>query len=294
MNLVLSIHIFPNELGKYQRLVERINATHSYIESRTNTISTHVVLNLNDSLIDWNNSPIKKEEVISTYTDINNILTTDDNVCTYINNPNFIGVNEHRRNTIKNYTDVDSIIFLDADVHFRDKILKHHIDAYSLIDTDTMFIITPQTVRLWDDTWDCIVNDRYIKKSHNFHKKIIPNEVLSHEHGDVTLVPTDSFKWGGGWFNSISPKLLSLVGIPESFVGYGPDDTYVMQCAYLLKNRGYKIQQYILQNELIVEEPTKPTECPYSKIPMKENSTSFRTKSERIFGAEIKNFLSKL
>lgn len=294
MNTTLSIHIFPTELGRYTRLIDKINEAYVYADPPGNTISVHTTLNLNDSLISWSKSNFNKREVIQEFEKINNTLLSHDNVCGYTTDRKFLGVNEHRRQSIQRYANVDSIIFLDTDIYFRKQILKHQIDAYNKIDPNSWFIVSPQTVRLWDDTWDCIVNEKYIKKQTGYHLQVDPLDIVSTEHGNVFLKPIDTFKWGGGWFNSISPKLLSKIGIPDSFVGYGPDDTYIMVCADILKRGGYNVQQYILQNELIVEEPTKDQNDPYNKIPMEDVASELRESSERNFQSEVKNFLSKL
>jgi hypothetical protein len=294
MNITVSIHIFPTELGRYARLIDKLNEAYVYAGLDDNTIYTHVTLNLNDSLVNWETSKFNKSEIIYEFDKINNTLLSHNNICEPTTDKKFLGVNEHRRQSIQRYSTTDSIVFLDTDIHFRKQILKHQIDAYNMIDPNSWFIISPQTVRLWDDTWDCIVNEKYIKKQTGYHLRVVPTDIVSTEHGDVFLKPIDTFKWGGGWFNSISPKLLSKIGIPNSFPGYGPDDTYIMVCADILKRRGYNVQQYVLQNELIVEEHTKDQTDPYNKIPMEDVATELRKSSERNFQVEVKNFLSKL
>ena len=71
----------------------------------------------------------------------------------------------------------------------------------------------------------------------------------SFEEFDLKRVP--NFKFGGGWFNLLSTKLLQLTDMPDSFGPYGVDDLYVMLCCNILLNKGYKIQQYVIENKLV-------------------------------------------
>ena len=47
-------------------------------------------------------------------------------------------------------------------------------------------IITPEIVKIWDDTWDCIVNENFIDKKVNYQKTmthikiVVSRVILSH------------------------------------------------------------------------------------------------------------------
>ena len=115
------------------------------------------------------------------------------------------------------------------------------------------YIISPQLVKLWDCTWDCLVNDAYIHESTKYHKITDPRTIINTSHGKVDIFPIHGFKWGGGWFNGFSMNLLSLVGVPDTFIGYGLDDTFIMECALAMKHHRCSIQQYVLKNSVVME-----------------------------------------
>jgi hypothetical protein len=295
MNIVISIHIFPTELGKYARLVDDLNLAYLEIESDKHQVQVHTTLNLNNHLINWKESTLGKSTILAEYQNINGNIHTPHKYCETQTDNAFLGVNEHRRESIKRFGDVDSIIFLDSDVYFNTTIFKSHIDTYTMTkNLAEYFIITPQVVKLWDNTWDCIVNQKYLNESFDYHKTINPYEIATDNYGIVSVEKNDGFKWGGGWFNSISPKLLSLIDIPKSFVGYGPDDTYLMACSSVLKQHGRDIQQYILRNEVVAEGGIDQDDDTFSTIPMNDMREAFRYNGERLFYEEVQKFKAKL
>jgi hypothetical protein len=295
MKMVISVHILPTELGKYGRLIEDLNLAYENTNPNKHTISFYSALNLNNFMINWNKSKISKNEIISTYHEINKNLKITNKECICETNKNFYGVVDHRKATILKYTNVDSIIYLDPDLYFSDSILQNHIVAYELIrNKSEHFIVTPQRTKLWDDTWDCIVNKKYLKENHQFYKKINPRDIVNLRHGKISVEKTNSFKWGGGWFNSISQNLLSYVNIPNAFTGYGFEDTYLMACAFLLRRHGHDVQQYILKNELVAEDPRKAKNDKFSDIPIINIKEKLHSNAKYNFQHEVQKFRAKL
>ena len=180
---------------------------------------------------------------------------------------------------------------MDCDLYFNCKILAHQINAIEVAKQNSdFFIISPQLVKLWDNTWDCVVNEYYLNKSHDYHKKINPDTISQKNHGDVKLTYCNTFKWGGGWFNAISSNLLKLVGIPDSFKGYGPDDTFVMECCKYMKSKNMNVQQYILKNMVVIEDRFFPT--PNSSL--RNTNINFRENSNKHFLTELNFFKKKI
>ena len=285
--IIISIHIFPHELKRFERIVETFKRALNYADN-TSPISLRATLNINPALIEWGGecprqttnkfTGICKKISVTTTTEVKSDQT-------------FLGVNEHRRDTINEASVSDTIIFLDSDLYFDERLLAHQLNAISLVQkTNEYFIITPQIVKLWDDTWDCIVNPNFINKSHQYHKTIDPRGIVNAEYGKVTLSENKTFKWGGGWFNAISANLLKYIGIPDSFVGYGPDDTFIMECCKLMKRNGHGVQQYILSNMVVTEDRT-PIQC---SAGLKENIPNFRKECDKHFTQELSNFMRKL
>ena len=62
------------------------------------------------------------------------------------------------------------------------------------------FILTPQYIRLWDTSWDPLVNDRYIHEPLGYYKSINPEQIVENSHGSIEVTKLNTFKWAGGWF----------------------------------------------------------------------------------------------
>lgn len=285
--IIISIHIFPHEIKNFQRIVENLKNSIDMLDDISN-LHISASLNMNDVIID--DTKYNKEDVVNMFFSSEQELqtTTDFKTQTSVD---FLGVNEERRTIIKNSHKTDTIIFLDSDLHFDKRLLANQINAIKLIkEINDFFIITPQTVRLWDTTWDCIVNEKYINESFTFHKSINPTDIISHNHGKTSVVSCNDFKWGGGWFNAISAGLLKLVGIPNSFIGYGPDDTFIMECCKHMKLKKLNVQQYVLKNMVVVEDRFGET-LPST---FHKNTPDFRAKCNKHFSNEISIFKRKL
>lgn len=288
--IIISIHCFPHELSGYNRIVQKLNKCILKVNNPENFL-IHSSLNINSKLVDWKNQTKEQQQK---YCELYENISTNSTIkCEnrIVNNFRFLGCNEHRRQTIKKANHSDTIIFLDCDLHFNEDILKHqehsvdHISKF--ID---YFIITPNIVRLWDPTWDCIVHPSFLQNKLGMYKEINPNEISNTNYGNISLSPNIRFKWGGGWFNAISARLLKYINIPESFVGYGPDDTFVMQCCRLMRKKNMRVQQYILNNIIVCEDQN----VDHSLVSLKHNIPNFRETANKHFKEELDIFYKKL
>jgi hypothetical protein len=70
--------------------------------------------------------------------------------------------------------------------------------------------------------------------------------------GEIEVKPIPTFKFAGGWFTLISKDLLIKTDIPESLGHYGLEDTYIMLCSQIMKQKGMNVIQFVLENEIIV------------------------------------------
>jgi L-lactate dehydrogenase complex protein LldF len=111
---------------------------------------------------------------------------------------------------------------------------------------------------------------------------------------DIFLSPINHFKFGGGWFNLISSKLLKFIDLPDSLGSYGVDDTYVMICCNLMKQKNYNIQQYVLKGNTVAEN-YKYRWNPYQNFLYSINiQNEFRSQAEGKLSIEVKNFINKI
>ena len=283
--IYISIHIFPHEIKNFQRIVEKINNALEFTDDRYEIV-LDVSLNLNRQII--NRNLFNTKHIKCAFNDI-----CKKSYCKVLQRctdaDNFLGVNEHRRYTIQNSDEMDFIIFLDCDLYFNKRIIAHHLNGIDILKKlHTHFILSPQVVRLWDATWDCIVNEKYLNKNFKFHETQRPDEIVDREYGGVSIIRNDQFKWGGGWFNVISANLLKKVGIPKSFVGYGPDDTFLMESCKYMRTKQVDVSQYILKNMIVMEDRFYAKE----KATFNTDIPNFRQNCNKHFHSEL-NFFKK-
>ena len=207
-----------------------------------------------------------------------------------IDDPNMLGCNHHRQNTYKKFRDYDYIVFLDVDLIFSDSLIKNFIFLVTTHDLPEFSIITPQTLRLWDNTWDCIVNDNYKKYPLNSYKTInIDNVHNQLTNNKISLKSCNTFKFAGGWFTIFKPSILEYIKIPKSFGGYGPDDTFIMCCMGLMRRSGKNVVQYLIENEVVVERPI--TNDAPKLIHSSDQQRNFATKN---FHSELLKFIKMM
>jgi len=156
------------------------------------------------------------------------------------------------------------------------------------------YIISPQIMKLWDSSWDYLVNSNYINlPPSQEYKNADPYLVILTQSPEISIKPINQFKFGGGWFNLLSTKLLKLTDMPDSFGPYGVDDTYVMICCDIMKQKGYNVQQYILEG-MIIAENIKYRWNPYnSLLSLINKQDEFRKQAETNLNIEINNFITR-
>jgi len=59
---------------------------------------------------------------------------------------------------------------------------------------------------------------------------------------------------------------LEFVDIPDTFPGYGLDDTFVATCCQHMLQQKYDIQQYVIENIIVMENKKYKFENPYVKL----------------------------
>jgi hypothetical protein len=149
---------------------------------------------------------------------------------------------------------------------------------------------------MWDNSWDVITNQKYLTIPADMETYYAndPFKIIADDIENINLNPIHQFKFGGGWFNLLSTKLLKLTDIPDSFGPYGIDDLYVMICCDIMKQKGYNIQQYVLKNAVTIEN-FKYRWNPYKTyLYLIDKQIEFRKQAENNLNLEIQNFVNKL
>ena len=252
-DIVISIHILPYELEDYRRIINQLNTSALQLPP-SDRVFIHTTLNINEQLTDWKHSCLSKSDTIDIYREINESSVYNDSL--HEIDGDILGVNDHRRNSIQTFTSLTRhMSFIDCDLHFNTTHLRELIKSLNQVSQHKQYyIISPQVVKLWDNTWNCLVNKQYKTKSFTYHKTTDPRTIINNHQGKFSMFPLNRFKWGGGLFNGFSMNLLTYVGVPDTFIGYGRDVTYTMECAMMMSKYGYSVKQYVLKNSIVMED----------------------------------------
>lgn len=284
------IHLLPYELDHFEWQSKQFKLGSNFLSS-DDKIIIDATLNLN--LVDWNQSQLSKQFFIDKFNQIKALWDWAETKFIVDENNKCLGCDDKRRESIRTSA-ADNILYLDSDIIFKPESLSYIINGARALDNE-YYIISPQIYKLWDDSWDSLVNDnfKHLKASQDY-LTIDPYKIISYGSDDVNIETIPEFKFGGGWFNLISTKLLKLTDIPDSFGPYGIDDLYVMICCDIMKQKNYNVQQYIL-NGIIVAENLKYRQDPYKNLLYLINKQSeFRAQAENNLQIEINKFINRI
>lgn len=283
------IHLLPQEIDWFEWQIKQLKQGSYYLDE-TDKVIIDTTLNLN--LIDWSQSQLPKQFFIDKFKQIEKLCDWCETQFIVDENNECLGCNDKRRSSICS-TKADNILYLDCDLIFTPHILKYMIEASKSV-TNEYYIISPQIVKLWDNSWDTLVNQNYINSPANIESYYNndPYEVITYSSNSVSIKPINQFKFGGGWFNLLSTNLLKLTDIPDSFGPYGIDDLYVMICCGIMKQKGYNIQQHVLEGIMVIEN-FKYRWNPYKDYLHSINKQNeFRKQAEENLDQGIKNFIN--
>lgn len=253
-NTEIGIHFMPQEIDDFERVILQLEKSAQYLNS-DDYVGISAGMNMSPSLFKWNESDIKKDIFIDKFMSLKNKCGW----AKYINfdildDDTIQGTMSHKRKLIRECPKyIDQFLFIDCDIWFHETTLKYLIDASKNV-SNNFYVITPQTVKLWDWTWDCLTNEKFKDEKYGVEKIFNPNDILNQriESIEVVALP-EIFKFATGWFTLYSKSLWQLVDIPETFGHYGCEDTYCMMASSIYKSKGYDIQQYILNGIYIAE-----------------------------------------
>jgi hypothetical protein len=253
MKIQIVTHLLPHELDEFER--QLCVLSQSSVSSHDVTLD--VTLNLNT--IDASQSKIPVDFFVEKFNLLQKYVTKTSWCKNHIfdvdDRGECKGINDKRRNSIRKYaSDVDAFLYLDSDLVFPRYALEYLIHCAQQV-KNKYYIMSPQTTKLWDQTWDHLVNSQFINNKYGDERIINPHFEVNNKSylSDVNLIKCDPIKFGGGWFNLISSTLLAHTNIPDELGSYGVDDTYVMFCAQIMKNSGEDVEQYLMENVIVAE-----------------------------------------
>lgn len=301
-DLHIILHCLPREIDELERIVNHLKRSSHFLDSNDEVI-LDFTLNLSDKLTDWETSQLPKEFFADKFemmkqkcdwTSKNIFEINDGNRC--------LGINDKRRNSIRE-NNPKNFMYLDTDVYFSMFNLSYLFRAMEQIDNE-YYILNSQLLRLWDESWNMISNDRYIPMGYdskiwlNYDPFKLDSEVFEYS-STIGIKELNGFKFGGGWFNVFSSNLLKLIDVPDSLSSYGLDDTFVEEGCRMMQQKGYDIKQYTLDNMLVCENRKYRDLNPYVNfITDKTNSDEFkqgyRDNANKYYPEELRKLSERL
>jgi len=258
MKVVISIFCLPYEIDDLENTLNQLKKASHYIDKKIDWY-LDVTMCLADDMVNWNKSSLPKKFFEDK---LLKLLSTTDWCTKNIQTSTEIkGCVSQRRYSLEKHREADYFIWLDCDIIFDERTLFYIEQGMKGTNKDYLnSVITPEIVRVWDNTWDCIVNEQFLDKPLEYQKTNDPYKD-SGIKGDISIVPVlnsnspqSRFKFAGGWFTCISGKLLNRIGIPDSFAHYGYEDTFLMVGSEkLVREQNEEIHQFKIKNLVVCE-----------------------------------------
>ena len=258
MRIAISIFCLPYEIDELENTLNQLKKASYYLSGKHEYV-LDVTLSLSDKLVNWKKSSLPK----SYFEDKFLKLSSQVDWCSkyFETSDSVLGCVSQRRKTLLDHEDIDFYIWLDTDIIFDERTLLYMENAMQSVQKFTKYtVITPEIVKIWDDTWDCLVNEEFLEKPAGYQQTNDPYKD-SGVKGNITVEGVQNnfqgqprFKFAGGWFTCISGPLLKRVGVPESFGHYGYEDTFLMWASEkLVQVNNEDIKQFKIKNLVVCE-----------------------------------------
>src|SRR5579862_3825509 len=289
MRTHIIIHVLPFEIDRFEHQIFELKKNAAHLTEHDN-VTIDATLNVNDLLVNWSKSKIDKQYFIDRFNRLKDICGWATAIFDVSQNNECLGVDDKRRTSIRRYaSSCDNFIYLDNDMFYPNTTLKYIMEAAETV-KNKYYIISPQLPKLWEPSWDVLVNENYInlKFEDSTSEKYTTDqfEVFTADYGDISVIPIGTFKMGGGWFNLISSNLLAYTDIPDSFGPYGLDDTFVIDACRIMKSMNMDVQQYVLKNLVVTQS------YQYELHKLYLDHISFNIKQKQIFAANAQQHYS--
>jgi hypothetical protein len=245
-------------------------------------------LNLNPKLTDWDNSELKQDYFIKIFNEqfqykeihqLNEIILDD----------SMWGTTQQKRESIKiNY--FDQFLFVDTDIIIHEHQLMYQLRAAEPL--NGKYIVSPAIPKWWDNSWDVLVDSSMRDTEFNTKETLesvhqqTPNKLVMH------LIPT--IKFGCGMHTLYSKEFWQFIGIPDSFGGYGPEDTFGMMASIGAIKKGYDIKQYVLDGIYISEDYFNREPTIKNKIVKADMKTDFYKEAQSHLSTELHSFIARI
>lgn len=257
MKTVITIFTLPQEIDDLERTLIQLKNASKYLGDFHNIV-LDVTLSLSPYLTDWVSSYIPRQFFEDKFNQLKKYADWCDETSTFNieYGDTVLGCVSQRRRSWLNHKTADNFLWLDTDLIFDERTLAYSLSLASQLETP-YYVISPQTVKLWDGTWDCLVNDEFINEDYGYEKNVCDPFIDSGIKGEVfvervsaNVVGQPKMKFAGGWFNLISKPLLDVITVPEELGHYGLEDTFIMWGCELFPTA----EQYVMKNVVVCED----------------------------------------
>lgn len=280
---LICIHVMPSEIEMFERLMIQMRKALYYLDDNDD-VTLKVTLNLNPELTDWNNSQLKNGHFVNRFAILFNGIK---NINEIILDTSCWGTTQQKRESYK--LDYDQFIFCDTDILFHEHMLKHQLNiSYQL---DGIYVLSPSLPKWWDNSWDELCHFEYTDKPYGYAttKEAIDNALIQKVEA-ITARQIGDVKFGCGMHTLYSKSFWEFVGIPESFGGYGPEDTYAMSASAFANKLGYGVRQFVMDGIYITEDYINRTPSFDGKIKPIDRKKEFYDKASALGQQEVINF----
>jgi hypothetical protein len=295
MKGVITIFALPQELEDLALTLYNLKRNSIYLDNSV-SYKIDITMCLSDELTNWPETKLPKEYIKERTTEL---VTKFLDWCEWelLWGEEILGCVSQRRYSLHQHPDADFFIWLDCDFIFKDTTLSYMTQAYQTIKESSidLFILTPQFVKQWDNTWDVLVNKAFLNHPIDYELVADVYKDTLPDIGEIEVKPVPTFKFAGGWFTLLSKDLLSKTDIPESLGHYGLEDTYVTECCKILKNLNKHVFQFILENHIIGESYThRPNETIKKYISNISKKEEFTKVAHANFKIELNKFYENI
>lgn len=263
---LIQILVLPKDIDYLERTLLLLKQNFPYVDRETHSVILDVTLALSDYLTDWESSILKQDYFLNKFKHFEKYVDCWDSYNFNIGN-DVLGLLDNFLEKINFYKDIDNLIILETDILFNPYTLHILLESAEQISkSHSEYIITPEHTKLWDPSWDIIVNSKFINLPTNYRDFGDGIFDTIYDDNQFEIVPLlhnerNHFKFGGGWFTLYCKQLLDNICFPIELKGYGPLDNFITHYCNISPNA----VQYKIKNLVITED------CKYTKSSLYDN-----------------------
>jgi hypothetical protein len=245
------LQIFPlvTDIDYLERTLVLLKQNSAYLDKEKFHIILDVTLPISNYLTDWDNSILKQDFFINKFNNLKVYGDWADEV--YFNIDDKVkGCVDCCINNVYKYQ-VDDVIWLDTDIVFNPYTLSTILESSLQVkQIQSKYIITPEITKLWDYTWDVLVNKQFLNKPYGYEQTNSSISDVMEVPGEMTIQALNTFKFAGAWFTLYSKELLDYIKFPQDIEGYSPIDTFIMEfCKLAPEVTQYKIENLVVSHD---------------------------------------------